>query len=178
LTDSTPKKILFVGLDNGGKTSIVKSLTGTKNLPSFSSIPPTRGESQVRIKLSDSEFSIWDLGGQEAFREEYLADFDKYLFGCSKLIYVFDIQDTKRYDLAMQYFEKIIDFTVEKLESNNIELSIYFHKFDPDLKRDNITDDIVNGLKDKVKAKLDNTNLFYQIFLTTIYAIFEKIVID
>ena len=181
MTESLPKKIkkiLFVGLDAAGKTSIVKSLTGTKSLPSFSNISPTKGEDQVSIKLSDSDFSIWDLGGQESFREEYLTDFNKYLFGCSKLIYVFDIQDTKRYDLALEYFQKVIDLTVEKMEANNIELSIFFHKFDPDLNRTDITEEIVNGLKDKVKEKLDTTDFFYQIFKTTIYAIFEKIVID
>ena len=95
-----------------------------------------------------------------------------------KLIYVFDIQDTKRYDLAFQYFEKIIDLTVEKVEGNDFEVSIFFHKYDPDLERDDLPDGVVNGLKDRIKAKLDGTNLFYQIFLTTIYAIFEKIVID
>lgn len=178
MTELKPKKIVFVGLDDAGKTSIVTSLTGTKNLPSFKEIKPTLGKETTPIKLADSEFIIWDLGGQEAFREECLKDFDRYIFGCDKLIYVFDIQDTKRYELALQYFEKIIDLTVEKMEANNIELSIFFHKFDPDLKRAEINDGIVNGLKDKVKAKLDTTNLFYQIFLTTIYAIFEKIVID
>lgn len=169
------KKIVFVGLDDAGKTSIVKSLMGTKNLPSFSEIKPTKGNEITPLKVVESDFSIWDLGGQEAFREEYLRDFDNYIYGCNKLIYVFDIQDKKRYDIAFQYFEKIIDLTEEKVEGNDFEVSIFFHKFDPDLRR---SDKVVNGLKDKVKAKLEGTNLFYQIFLTTIYAIFEKVVID
>jgi len=178
ITVSIPKKILFVGLDNAGKTSIVQSLMGIKNLPLFSKMNPTQNAKQVQIKVSDSEFNIWDLGGQALFREEYLRDFDKFIFGTSKLIFVFDIQDTERYELAFQYFEKIIDLTEEKVKGNDFEVSIFFHKFDPDLKRSNMPDAIINGLKDKVKAKLDGKNLFYQIFLTTIYAIFEKVVID
>ena len=172
------KKIVFVGLDYAGKTSIVKSLMGTKNLQSFSEVKPTKGNEITPINVVESEFSIWDLGGQETFREEYLRDFDNYIYGCNKLIYVFDIQDKKRYGLAFQYFEKIIDLTIEKMEGNDFEISIFFHKNDPDLKRSDMSNKGLNGLKDKVKAKLDSTNLFYQIFLTTIYAIFEKVVID
>lgn len=177
MTEVTPKKILFVGLDNGGKTSIVQSLMGIKNLPLFSDMKPTKRENKVQIKVLDSDFSIWDLGGQESYREEYLRDFNKFIFGCSKLIYVFDIQDTKRYELALKYFENIIDLVLECKTTNNIEISVFLHKFDPDLSSD-ITDVIINGLKDKVKEKLDNAKLFYQIYETTIYAIFEKKVID
>ena len=178
MTESAPKKILFVGLDNGGKTSIVQSLKGMKNITSFNNIPPTKGKNLVQIKKLDSKFSIWDLGGQETFREDYLKNFDDYIFGCNKLIYVFDIQDTKRYELAIQYFEKIIDLTIKKNNANNIELSVFLHKFDPDLERTDIIDEQINSLKDKVKEKLDTTDFLYQIFKTTIYAIFEKIVID
>ena len=178
MTESKLKKILFIGLDDAGKTSIVKCLSGTKKLTSFSETKPTRGNEITPIKISDSNFSIWDLGGQEAFRKEYLNDFDNYIFGCNKLIYVFNIQDTKRYELALQYFEKIIDLTVDNKKENNIELSVFFHKFDPDLNRTDEFNKKINSLKDKVKEKLDGTGLFYQIFKTTIYAIFEKMVID
>jgi len=84
MTKSTPKKILLIGLDNAGKTSIVKCLSGTKKLTSFSEINPTKGKEIITIKVSDTDFSIWDLGGQEVFRKDYLSNFDDYIFGCNK----------------------------------------------------------------------------------------------
>ncbi|TFG01649.1 MAG: hypothetical protein EU540_03205 [Promethearchaeota archaeon] len=177
MTKSTYKKILLIGLDNAGKTSIVKCLSGTKKLTSFSEITPTKGNEIISIKVLDTDFSIWDLGGQEAFRKEYLSNFDNYIPGCNKLIFVFDIQDTKRYELALEYFEKIIDLTEIEKNANNFELSVFFHKFDPDLIKTDGLDKKINSLKDRVKEKLDSTDFFYQIFRTTIYAIFEKIVV-
>jgi len=178
MTHSTPKKILFVGLDNAGKTSIVKCLSGTKKLTSFCDIKPTTGNKIISINILDTDFSIWDLGGQEAFRKEYLSDFNDYIYGCNKLIFVIDIQDTKRYELALEYFEKIIDLTEAEKNANNIELSVFLHKFDPDLIENDAFDKKINRLKEKVKEKLDSTDFFYQIFRTTIYAIFEKRITD
>ncbi|MFX0187984.1 MAG: ADP-ribosylation factor-like protein [Candidatus Hodarchaeota archaeon] len=181
MTESnTQNKILFIGLDNSGKTSIVQCLQGIKNLPSFFNIKPTEGLDIKNINALDSEFAIWDLGGQETFRNEYLRDFNKYVIGCNKLIYVFDIQDIKRYDLALEYFGKIIDILKENSEAEKIEISIFLHKFDPDLNvtRPDITKEIFNDFKEKIKKRIEKTDFFYQIFKTTVYALFEKIILD
>ena len=57
---------------------------------------------------------------------------------------------------------------------------ITFHKFDPDLKviRPDITDDIIEELKEKIKNIIDKTEFFYQIFKTSIYCLFDKTVTD
>lgn len=177
MTNSTdPKKILLVGLDNSGKTSIVMSLKGIKTLPKFFNVKPSKGEDIQPIKVLDSEFSIWDLGGQESYRIEYLKNFNKYIKGCSKLIYVFDIQDTKRYDLALEYFENLINLVENNFNTNTIEISIFLHKNDPDLNviKPELTREIIDDLKEKIKNRIEKTSFFYQIFKTTIYALFEK----
>ena len=177
---TTTRKILLVGLDNSGKTSIAQSLQGITNLPSFQNMKPTQGLDIRNINALNSEFTIWDLGGQEAFRNDYLNDFDQYIVGCSKLIYVFDIQDNERYDLSLNYFEEILDLVKKKVEKNNLEISIFLHKFDPDLKeiREDLTDEVINKFKDKIKERMDQSKYFYQIFKTTIYALFKKIITD
>ena len=166
-------KILFVGLDNSGKTTIVHSLQGIKNLPSFCNTKPTEGLNIENIQAFDSDFTIWDLGGQETFRNEYLKDFQKYIIGCNKLIYVFDIQDTKRYDLALEYFEHIIDLLKE---NSDLEIWIFLHKYDPDLNktRPDIIKKFYDNIKQKIKERMKKTDFFYKIFKTTIYALFEK----
>lgn len=174
------RKILLVGLDNSGKTSIAQSLQGITNLPSFQNMKPTQGLDIRNINALNSEFAIWDLGGQESFRSEYLENFDQYIRGTNKLIYVFDIQDNDRYDLSINYFKKILDLVEKKAEKNNLEISIFLHKFDPDLKemRGDLTDQIIDEFKSRIKKRVEKSEFFYQIFETTIYALFKKIFTD
>lgn len=166
------KKILIMGLDNSGKTSILLCLKGIKNLLSFYSIKPTKGADVINFKISDSNYNIWDFGGQEAFREEYLENFDQYITGTDKIIYVIDIQDIERYNLALDYMEEVI----KRLHKDNvIDLSIFLHKFDPDLPQynkninENSVKDIINLIKEKIPP-----NFNYSIHKTSIYTIFEK----
>ena len=69
------KKIVLMGLDNSGKTSIVLCLKGVKNLSSFSAVNPTRGFEINKFRTLGSEFNIWDFGGQEKFRADYFKNF-------------------------------------------------------------------------------------------------------
>lgn len=174
------RKILLVGLDNSGKTSIAQSLQGITNLPSFQNMKPTQGADIRNINALNSEFAVFDLGGQESFRSEHLENFDQYIHGTNKLIYVFDIQDNDRYDLSIDYFEKILDLVEKKADKNNLEISIFLHKFDPDLKdtRVDLTDEIINNFKEKIKERMEKSQIFYQIFMTSIYALFRKTITD
>ena len=177
---NSSRKILLIGLDNSGKTSIAQSLQGITDLPSFQNMKPTQGLDIRNINALNSEFTIWDLGGQENFRNEYLGDFNRYLLGANKLIYVFDIQDKDRYDLSIEYFSKILDLVEARVNKNDLEISIFLHKFDPDLKemRVDLTDQNIDEFKSRIKKRMDNTEFFYQIFETTIYALFKKIITD
>ncbi|TFG02948.1 MAG: GTP-binding protein [Promethearchaeota archaeon] len=174
------RKILLMGLDNSGKTSIVYSLKGIRNLPTYSKVNPTIGENVEYIEMFDSRFGIWDLGGQENYRRGYLKDLERITSGCDKLIYVFDIQDVKRYDLALDYYEKVIDFLDDVDNKSNIEISIFLHKNDPDLIeiKPNLNPEMIEDLKERIKQKIEPTGLVYKIFKTTIYATFEKSITD
>ena len=178
-TDSA-RVIMLVGLDNSGKTSIAYSLRGTRNLPTFCKTKPTVGRNIVSIMAYNSEYKIWDLGGQEAYRNEYLTKMKNYFEGFDKLIYVFDVQDVNRYELALEYCQDIINLLKDRKDKSDIEISIFLHKFDPDLSeiRPDITDDVINDLKEKIKNIIDKTEFFHQIFKASIYCLFDKTVID
>jgi GTPase SAR1 family protein len=166
-----PIKFLIIGLDNSGKTSILKCLKGIKHLSAFNSPQPTRGAEVENFKVFDSDYAIWDLGGQETYRKDYLLNFEEFLKGTSKIIYVFDIQDVKRYDTAIEYMEKVLD-SLDKQEE--IDFSIFLHKFDPDLQfnqelNKQVTDELIKKIKKKIPP-----NFVYSLHKTSIYAIFEK----
>ncbi|MHA1229883.1 MAG: ADP-ribosylation factor-like protein [Candidatus Helarchaeota archaeon] len=171
----TPKKIVFMGLDNSGKTSIVLSLKKDVNLLSYYSLTPTHGVDIVNIETQGKQYSVWDCGGQETYRQEYLKN-QNYLSNVDKIIYVIDVQDIERYDTALKYLSNLIDL----LKSRNIsvKLSIFLHKFDPNLEEDpNFSDDkIKTNLIDKIKTIIPS-DFEYDIFKTTIYTVFHKIMI-
>lgn len=175
--DKKSSKILVMGLDNSGKTSIVLNLIGRTNLLNYVSLQPTLGADIIQHKIYDSNYSIWDLGGQKAYRDEYLENFQEFLNEANKLVYVIDIQDNERYDLALDYFERIIK-KIEKV-TEKLEITVFLHKSDPNLReiRPDINSQTINQLTDKIK-KLIPDNIYFEIFKSTIYTVFDKILMQ
>lgn len=120
-----------MGLDKAGKTSILLSLEKNTNLLSYCSLKPTPGINIVNLEDINSQFSIWDFGGQAQYRADYLENMDKYITGVDKIIFVLDVQDIERYELALQYLKDIVDCI--KINEQNIDFSVFLHKFDPNL---------------------------------------------
>ncbi|MFW9878193.1 MAG: ADP-ribosylation factor-like protein [Candidatus Thorarchaeota archaeon] len=164
-------KIVLIGLDNSGKTSILNCLKGIKRISAFNNPMPTKGLDVQQFEALNSKYAIWDLGGQKAYLDDYFIDFKKFVKGTDKIIYVIDIQDTKRYDLALEYLKRVITLIEE---SRNIEFSVFLHKFDPDLVFNNeLNDLVINDFVSKIKDAFP-PKFIYSINKTTIYAIFEK----
>jgi len=151
ITTINTKKVLIMGLDNSGKTSIVLCLKGVKNLSSFSLLNPTRGVKINKFQALGSEYSIWDFGGQEQFREDYLNDFQNHIKKANKFIYVLDIQDQERFYISLDYLDKIV--IILRKHRINIDFSIFLHKYDPDLEFINkeFSDKLVSDLIRKIK---------------------------
>jgi len=160
-------KILLVGLDNCGKTSILTSLKGVKKISAFSALRPTRGAEWENFEALNKTYVVVDLGGQDAFRNGYLNNFTDYLAGTNKIIYVIDIQDTNRYDEALEYMLRVIN---QIINPDDIDFSIFLHKFDFDFEFDNNDiDELIRKIKRIIPSKFN-----YSIFKTSIYATFEK----
>ncbi len=132
---------------------------------------PTKRASVLEFEALNSRYAIWDLGGQKAYHDEYISDFENLLKGTQKIIYVIDIQDVRRYSDALGYLKKVVDAINNQ---KDIEFSVFLHKFDPDLEFDkdlnqNVINDIIRKIKD-----IFPSGFFYSINKTSIYATFEK----
>jgi GTPase SAR1 family protein len=168
-------KILILGLDNSGKTSILVSMSNISNILSYCSLRPTRGVNIKNFETDDIKLNVWEFGGQKQYRKEYIENFHQYLTKANKIIFVFDVQDIDRYDLALNYFRDIIDML--KDSAQKIELNIYLHKFDPNIQENEKFSNIDKIVKTKLIDKLVKVipaDYSYQIFKTTIYSVFEK----
>ena len=61
--DTDVRKVIFVGLDNAGKTSIILSLL--REISKFAIIKPTRNAERRTFEFLGMNISEWDLGGHE-----------------------------------------------------------------------------------------------------------------
>ncbi len=165
------RKLVLIGLDNSGKTSILKCLKGIKGLSAFNSPMPTKGVDVQEFKALNSKYAIWDLGGQKAYLDDFFRDVKKYIKGTNKIIYIIDIQDVRRYSISLEYLKKVVN-SIDK--QNGIDFSVFLHKFDPDLVFDiDLNEKVIVNLIKNIK-EIFPPKFEYSINKTTIYAIFEK----
>ncbi len=169
------RKIVLIGLDNSGKTSIVLSLQGNRNLLSYYSLKPTPGLKIDEIRAESANFSVWELGGQVIYIKKYLEDFKPYTLNVDKLFFVIDVQDIPRYPVAIEYFQDVID----QFRGYNSfpPISLFLHKFDPRLeaeKDEKYSDKVLNEKIVHKIAKIVVPDFFLNVFKTTIYTVFRK----
>ncbi len=158
-------KILFTGLDDAGKTSIILSLQ--REFSKIAVLSPTRGAQRRIFDFLGKEISEWDLGGQVSYRISYLKKPNKYFDGTEIAIYVIDIQNKPRIPEAISYFKDVIE-QFNKLE---IEPPIYvfLHKYDPALKRGalNEMENLIIDLKELIRNATDYKEIYF--YETSIY---------
>ncbi|KAL1303867.1 hypothetical protein AAFC00_000322 [Neodothiora populina] len=93
-------RILMLGLDNSGKTSIVKSIMGED----IHSVSPTLGFIIKTIEYDGYKLNIWDVGGQKTLRTYWKNYFEK----TDTLIWVVDSTDRERMDDCRQELASLL----------------------------------------------------------------------
>ena len=94
LTKKKKKEIkgLILGLDNAGKTTILKSFKGETKL----NLAPTKGFNYQKFDYNNTTFILWDLGGQKTIRKFWEDYYQKendgiYIFIFKFFIYIISI---------------------------------------------------------------------------------------
>ncbi len=123
-------KIIFAGLANAGKTSILRVLDD--NLEIIPKLQPTPGIEYNRYTFMGFDVSLWDAGGQSSYRSYYIKDYEKYFQETDLLFYVIDVQDKAAFQESEDYFKQIIG-VMEKLHLKETYVVILLHKYDPHL---------------------------------------------
>ena len=67
-------KILFLGLDKAGKTSILLSLQKNTNVLSYCDIKPTKKVDVVELEDQNPSINIWDLGTGNSWHDIHNQD--------------------------------------------------------------------------------------------------------
>jgi GTPase SAR1 family protein len=160
------QKILFTGLEEGGKTSILLLLDKKFSLlPTVKPTIKTKRTFYTNLLLG-IQITRWDLGGQKIYRKIYVNEKRKYFTETQTIFYVIDIQSQTKFAEALLYLSDIINIVSEN-HVKNFQLLILLHKFDPDIK--NRSDIIENQrfLESQITKIIGS--LKFSIYKTSIY---------
>jgi len=102
-------EIALLGLDNGGKTTLMHSLTGGAPAKTV----PTVGLDVKEFHIGATKIKCWDIGGQTQFRPEW----GRYTTGCHAILFVVDTTDTERMFLARHELHILLDEYLAKAKS-------------------------------------------------------------
>jgi small GTP-binding protein len=161
-------KILLAGLDYAGKTSILTALNKKYNFQNeIIELKPT-----IKVQYNQTTFLgnlvfIWDAGGQSQYRELYQKRKEIYFAGTDLLVYIIDVQDNSRYEESLNYLDNILHYFVENEE--DVPVIISFHKYDPEIRNDDLLNSNILKLKKAIVKKYPNLKILFQ--QTSIYDI-------
>ncbi|KAF9652117.1 ARF/SAR [Thelephora ganbajun] len=125
-------RILMLGLDSAGKTTILYRL----QIGEVVSTIPTIGFNVETVQYKNIKFQVWDLGGQSSIRPYWRC----YFPNTSAIIYVIDSSDTAR--LQTSRSELLTMLSEEEL--NGVPLLVFCNKQDAEgaLKPEKISEEL------------------------------------
>mmetsp|Transcript_129243 Transcript_129243/g.258075 ORF Transcript_129243/g.258075 Transcript_129243/m.258075 type:complete len:185 (-) Transcript_129243:95-649(-) len=126
-------RILMLGLDNAGKTTILKKMADED----ISQIMPTQGFNVKSIVSEGIKLNVWDIGGQQSIREYW----SNYYESADVLVYVVDSSDKRRLEESGNQLKELL--AQEALAK--VPLLIYANK--QDILQAATPDDIVDEFK-------------------------------
>ncbi len=145
------KKIIFAGLDNSGKTSIISCLK--QGLANLGLVNPTYLVERSKIQYLGYDLIQHDMGGQKMYIQSYLKEPGQYFNEADACIYVVDIQDRDRVYNAVSYFKAVLaSFTTLAIKPS---IHILLHKAERYLNEKNVRDE--RTIED-VKTRMTEVN--------------------
>jgi small GTP-binding protein len=140
------RRILMIGLDNAGKSTILYKLKSMMLCESERSIDviPTIGFNVETVNYQDTRFTVWDIGGNDKIRSLW----NHYYYHTDVLIFVIDSADVNRISEAKDELFKILQNDL----LNNVPLLVIANK--QDIKQSISTDRMIqmmnlNSLTDR-----------------------------
>jgi GTPase SAR1 family protein len=157
-------KVLFSGLSNAGKTSILKVLDN--DLASIPDLAPTFGAQISTYKPMGIETHVWDMGGQSRYRQKYLLEYEKYFAGTNVIFYVIDVQAPETFKESLNYLKQVIE-VMAKLDLKKAFVAILLHKYDPHIIRDRKLENKLKNLWTKIRLIVNK--FLFSVYRTSMY---------
>lgn len=116
--DEKEARVLMLGLDNAGKTTILKKLSEED----ISHVMPTQGFNIKTLQHENVKLNVWDIGGQKTIRPYWSNYFDS----SDALVYVVDSGDRRRLEESAKELSDLLG--EDKLAS--VPLLVFANKQD------------------------------------------------
>jgi len=98
--DDKEARILVLGLDNSGKTTILKALSEED----ISTIMPTQGFNIKSLTQDGFKLNVWDIGGQKAIRPYW----KNYYENTDGIVFVVDSSDEERINECVEELNALL----------------------------------------------------------------------
>ena len=94
-------RILMVGLDNAGKTTILRKFNGED----VHTIAPTLGFNIKTLEFRGYKLNVWDVGGQKTIRSYWRNYFEQ----TDAIVWVVDSADKRRLEVCRDELHQLLD---------------------------------------------------------------------
>ncbi|ELQ74720.1 GTP-binding ADP-ribosylation factor Arf6 (dArf3) [Trachipleistophora hominis] len=100
------KKVIILGLDNSGKSTILSQLLKYPKKRTIREpyMPPTLGFNMQKTTFKNRKYSLWDLSGNNNIRKYWKC----YFTGCNGVIFVVDTADIDRIDENLSILGELV----------------------------------------------------------------------
>jgi len=163
---SLVSKMILLGLDNAGKTTLIDMLLG-KKITTLINQEPTVSVNQLNLPLQELNLVVWDFGGQASYRENYLQNPEQYFTGVDIVLFVVDVLDVNRYEEALDYFSHFLE--IYKFLEESPFILVLLNKADPDISADPEFQINLEYLSGRVREILKPTKYGREIVTSSIY---------
>lgn len=120
---SQKAKILVVGLDNSGKTTLVNHLKPKKTNGSIE-VTPTVGFQVEEFARNNIQFTVYDMSGQGRYRGLW----DSFYADAQAVIFVIDSTDRLRMVVAKEELDQLL--LHESMKNSNLPILFFANKTD------------------------------------------------
>ena len=157
-------KISLVGLSGCGKTSLYSVAFAEKTPEDTKNLAPTILYETRRHPFLGLQVGIFDFGGQEDYRREYMEKPDIFK-GTDILIPIVDLHDPNNFAQAKEYFEGLLD--IYRKNNEKPKVFLFLHKYDVEDYQKELLDTNVKNAKELFLDMFKDYDFNYM--LTSIY---------
>ncbi|XP_003492360.1 ADP-ribosylation factor-like protein 3 [Bombus vosnesenskii] len=106
IDDTHEKRVLLLGLDGAGKTSIINQICVANGDETSYTVPPkpTEGSTVYKIKNGVLFYNVWDIGGSDPTRKYWTA----FLQDTDLLLFVVDASDVNKLSSAASILKQLL----------------------------------------------------------------------
>jgi GTPase SAR1 family protein len=153
-----------VGLGGCGKTSLYSVAFAETKPEDTKKLSPTILYETRRHPFLGLQVGIFDFGGQEQYRKEYM-DRPDIFKGTDVLICIVDLHDPDTFDQAKEYFEGLLD--IHRKNNEKPKVLLFLHKYDTESYQKELLDTNVKTAKELFSDMFKDYD--FELKLTSIY---------